>query len=351
MNRAYHFVLPDQLPRPDGSIGPDAVGIPGVTMRTSRIRAALLGTQIGEAEFIEGVYAPSEEDRAPLQGENHRLCGWVRHRLHLPPRGGRPVVLFLYGPCYEVTEDDGELWHRWGPLPAKFDRDLGLHADLEAMIIELLGRYSIAACMRWTLVPARTLEIIRDSLDAWQRDAMRVGGARPRQIAVSRVRLEGEAGARHAALHVVAGEPASGRAWTLAVLDWTLDAEDIAACLAEVLLNLPDPQAVERVRTPQDPLTCAVVCEALAMTESSAPGFKAAMVAGSCRGERDPFLEDIAVLDLRLEGLARETPLTPEQLEKRALVRQGFKAARRWPLVPNPLGDGQTAPSWTDAAE
>ncbi len=351
MNRPYNFVAPAQFPRPDGSIPADAVAVPGITTLTSRLLPTLLGAQVGDAEFIEAIYAPTEQDLADLEGEDHEVCGWVRHRLHLPPRDGRPVVLLLYGPCYEIAEEGGDLRYRWAPLPEGFDADLGLYVDLDALLVEMLGHHSVADCERRTLVPARVVEIIRDCLDAWHRDAMRLGAARPRQIAVSRVRLPGEAGARHAALHVVAGAPESGRVWTLAVLDGALDAEDLAACLAEELVNLPEPQAVERILTPQDASTGAVVCEALAMTRASVAGFKAAIVAGSCRGERDPFLEDVAVLDLRLEGLAREAPLTLEQLEKRALVRQGFAAARPRARVLKPIGGGQTAPSWIDAAE
>src|SRR5690606_20136288 len=117
MNRAYAFVSPSQLPRPDGSTARDALGIPGVTSLPSRVGPVLIGAQIVEAEVIEATFEPTAEDLAWLAGRSYRFCGWARHRLHLPPRKGLPVVFFVYGPCYEIAEDDGDLWYRWAPLP------------------------------------------------------------------------------------------------------------------------------------------------------------------------------------------------------------------------------------------
>jgi hypothetical protein len=56
-------------------------------------------------------------------------------------------------------------------------------------------------------------------------------------------------------------------------------------------------------------------------------------------------------LGCSLQALARETPLPVEDLERRALIRQGYRAALRWPLVPQWLGSGWAASSWAAAAE
>ena len=123
------------------------------------------------------------------------------------------------------------------------------------------------------------------------------------------------------------------------------------ACLAEELTTLPYPQAVRSVVAPPDRLTRAVVREALAVTPSSAPGFAGKLVVegrdeGPC-GQTDPFAGAVAQLDRSLEALAREAPLTVEHLEKRALVRQGYKAALHWPLAKPALRSEWRAQGWS----
>lgn len=97
---------------------------------------------------------------------------------------------------------------------------------------------------------------------------------------------------------MVAGEPDSGRAWTLAARHQTPGAEELAVCLAEELASLPYPQAIRSAITHRDHATRAVVREALAMASSSASGLVARMVAGErhdpAAGEIDPFVGAVA---------------------------------------------------------
>lgn len=338
MSSPFHPSGPAQPPVADGSIHPDALGWSGVTALRSDLISVPVpsGLEAVTAERIDARFLPDSQALADKAADGCRFRGSVVRPFTLQPHGGRPRILFLDCPRYEVAESDGGAWRAWQPLPEQLAPALGIERSLEAGLMALLGYHTVDECHRCTLAPYDTIRSIAEDLPAFQLEAVAGEEVRPDGVTLATVHVQG-ASADHVVLHVVALERDRSRCWTLAVLDGSRGLSEVVAGVVRAVAALPLPTHKTWItafgRDRRDRRAAAAVVERLqaerpVYVESADFDWTADM-----RGLRGHVLaQEVARLNQGLAALASQAPLSVDELGQRALVRQGFCATALVPL-------------------
>lgn len=257
-------------PAPDGSIAPGAFGIPGITALTCTTETAIHNQTTVLVDRVAALYDPDRSLLPPEIGPGARLIGFVKEELRPRRRWGRPQLLTLYRPLFELPQEDGPATYM-APWPDGFDLESGIHEELAAELAADLPFFSIDALARRSFVTRDQIVAIAEAQAAAQWDAMARDGFKPSCLALDSVFLSKKIGDKRKALHVAAVDPASGIYCTLALIAFGADEQEpVIERLAEIFRRLPHPEALLATATDGGPER-GLVAEALERARGERP--------------------------------------------------------------------------------